>query len=771
MSTRSIGSDANQSPSKKPKVGEGVPKVHVGIIGFGVSSIKLMQYLEEHKIDFRVVATCEFGIWDKAIKAGQNFDLVTTKESTNFSNWDFMWKFPFYTAKQYLENLQSEVTPYIRQRKITEWVHYAEQREDGYILYKEDGSEILRCTHLVCSLGFQPDANIITNMKKCEELENKHVLIQGMSDTANMYISRLMLNNNRVTIISNHFTTLDKLSDVGVVIDGKRFWFPFDQGEPYHQYAEHNEFYHHNGASESMTAPFINPTWLNRLQRRNIGLDSLFKTEDFEVSVPISFWYPNYYRGHRADMLPTKYWSVEAYFDYYTDEDKNLKEWMLKNKVYLNDPYFFMVTGDVKLYARKRCKEIDAEEKKWEIDDGNATCTVNFDEVISSDRAQLRTLDIRSAGTSQKKYTYEENLYGIWHKDRPNLYHVGNTRPQTGAFGSNAEISNQFVFMLITDQAFKSKITKEFDPLLSDWHRDAIYHPKGGIKEAEFSGQYAYRLATLMGTELTFWTALKEGLWDAYFGGADNMLRYTIEESPFKNSLSAQKYKEQVDWYMTGFAQLVQFECGFPHAFFFNLWLLMVQVYGWAAVNLVLLGCLWVNGMFVYRRVEKAFRAVFTPCASYAYPMFTLRMMFPCVVVRTAFEFHWIFGTLLAVLSLPLYARGNFMPLDPVFFLIRFVMAALGYGLAFLLTTYLPYGLEQLGYGPWAGLGIALQWLLRSGISPGALGLFFEAIDVWNDRQIFNDCRPKFKPEFKEKFKRYLQDYRDMKKAGKLGVD
>ena len=32
--------------------------------------------------------------------ANENFDLVTTIESSNFSNWDFDYEFPFYTAKE-----------------------------------------------------------------------------------------------------------------------------------------------------------------------------------------------------------------------------------------------------------------------------------------------------------------------------------------------------------------------------------------------------------------------------------------------------------------------------------------------------------------------------------------------------------------------------------------------------------------------------------------------------------------------------------------------
>ncbi|CAE7780021.1 unnamed protein product, partial [Symbiodinium pilosum] len=72
----------------------------VCVIGLGVSSLPLLKLLQQSCTDYRVVSGTAFGIWDKMINAGENFDMVTTIESTNYSWWDYDYDFPFYTAKK-----------------------------------------------------------------------------------------------------------------------------------------------------------------------------------------------------------------------------------------------------------------------------------------------------------------------------------------------------------------------------------------------------------------------------------------------------------------------------------------------------------------------------------------------------------------------------------------------------------------------------------------------------------------------------------------------
>ena len=85
---------------------------HVAIVGLGVSSIQLVRQLNEQGIDFLVFTERAFGIWSLMhgsmphatrmpatclaspcaavlkIDAGEDFDLVTTIESTNFHDME-----------------------------------------------------------------------------------------------------------------------------------------------------------------------------------------------------------------------------------------------------------------------------------------------------------------------------------------------------------------------------------------------------------------------------------------------------------------------------------------------------------------------------------------------------------------------------------------------------------------------------------------------------------------------------------------------------------
>ena len=112
----------------------------VCVIGLGVSSIPLLKLLQQSGTDFRVVTSTAFGIWRKLADAGENFQLVTTIESTNYRWWesefcrlavclcvfhlpifvrllllilkplrvcskDYDYDFPFYTSRSYYETL------------------------------------------------------------------------------------------------------------------------------------------------------------------------------------------------------------------------------------------------------------------------------------------------------------------------------------------------------------------------------------------------------------------------------------------------------------------------------------------------------------------------------------------------------------------------------------------------------------------------------------------------------------------------------------------
>ena len=167
-------------------------EVFVAIVGLGLSSIQLIRQLEREGVDYKVLTKQAFGIWAKIYEVGENFDLVSTTESTNFHDMQWEYDFPFYTARQYYEMLLAMLTPeikaHIRYTTVSE-ASWSTSRGQ-WLLTGADGRALARAKHLVCSIGYEHDGNILDNMRRAMALKDSTVLVKGFSDSANIFISR-----------------------------------------------------------------------------------------------------------------------------------------------------------------------------------------------------------------------------------------------------------------------------------------------------------------------------------------------------------------------------------------------------------------------------------------------------------------------------------------------------------------------------------------------------------------------------------------------------
>jgi hypothetical protein len=401
---------------------------------------------------------------------------------------------------------------------------------------------------------------------------------------------------------------------------------------------------------------------------------------------------------------------------------------------------------------------------------------------MSSDRAQLRQLKFHNVDSQHPGgpdgpcgYNYEDWLFGVWNKKYPNLYYVGTTRPQTGAFASSAEIENMLVYKLITDVGFKTKMDQEFDGHMSSWKHDVLEHPKTVIKEADYSGQLCYRIGGVLGIRFTLWHAMTQGFKDAlnernpfalidlvyaYFAGADNILRYTLQGDFYRKESKA-KYLKILRTYQRNEAKRTMFEIMFPHIFFLNIFLLVFQAYGmWACIFWAAAGCIPVEGRFLYHTWEKAFRVATVPWISFCAPEYALRMLWPCVLLFTAYRTNQVLFVVLACLSVPFYLNETFMPSplgDFMFFFTESIIASVSFGVCYWIAQQLD-GKPQ--YSPFSVIACIL---IYSGIVPGFIACLVDGCLAWDARGVFNDCRPKKKPEFVDKFKQYLADVKTHK--------
>eukprot|EP00439_Symbiodinium_sp_Y106_P022712 s3384_g2.t2 len=183
----------------------------VCVVGLGVSSLPLLKLLQQSSTDFRVVSSTAFGIWEKLTAAGENFDLVTTIESTNYSWWDYDYEFPFYTARGYHDKLLAELTPDLMDRLVRKDVTQVDETGGPWTSPRFLMALAVIVFGAVMSTFLHK--NIFSNLSciaNAGRQGGKHFLIFGFSDTTNLYISRLIHAGHRVTLACRHFHVVDK---------------------------------------------------------------------------------------------------------------------------------------------------------------------------------------------------------------------------------------------------------------------------------------------------------------------------------------------------------------------------------------------------------------------------------------------------------------------------------------------------------------------------------------------------------------------------------
>lgn len=521
------------------------PCKKVCIVGMGVSSLPLVKLLEERSVDFCVVSEQNFGVWQKLDSLGEDFDLVTTIESTNYSWWDFKYEFPFYTAKQYYALLKAEITPSITSKIIRKQVGRVSEGADGvYTVLDEAGGTIVCAHNVVFAIGLRPDPTILGNMGECNRIKDSTVLLRGYSDTSSMYMSRLARHGNAIFLAAAHFSAFDKIDFTPLEADkpdGPFEWYPFDQGEPFTCFRNGMlplSFFTGVGLGQNPLVPSskIQPciyvphffhSWVLHLWRL------VFRSK----VMPNIHWYDG-----QADneQLAVKYWSVDAYQKLY--DIPKYGDFMRKSNVFLNDALFLKEMGIVKIIRYEDVEEIDG--KTYVNHDGERH---SIDRVFTSGRAKQPQSMLYSASGEHVLYEHSENLFGLWNPETPNVYHLGTTRPITGAFGSMAELQGMFVTRMITEPTFKEEIQRTAATQLAD-------HKAQGHFNSTFS-MYSGMQCTMIGDAIGCQPSMRKlfSKFDLlrapfctpfmWYYGPCNALRYRIE-GPFAVEGAGEAYVE-----------------------------------------------------------------------------------------------------------------------------------------------------------------------------------------------------------------------------------
>ena len=333
-----------------------------------------------------------------------------------------------------------------------------------------------------------------------------------------MLMARLMLNDNQVIISSRHFNNLDKLVPVG---EGK--WTPFELNESYNWWRHVPVGAAHQ--FERCTRWPFSDSFLSRWFRRHSLVETVIDVLQFK-----SWRVKEGLDGCPAGLgLPAKYTSVDAFFSLWDQH----RVFMTKHRVLLNDPYFFMLLGRVRLVHPKNVQ--------WQSEN---ECLINGKKehvdlrLKIPDRAPV-SVEFECEGESSWTYKYSEHLLGVWSVNNPNAYFVGHTRPTTGAFAQTGEAYCWLVWRLISDPVFRHTMMASYPKHLENWRK----HAMDTDTFSRPSGASVYDVGNLLGIEPSFIRSLLSGRLAEYLVGPIFPARYTSLQGDFQNPAAYATYQ------------------------------------------------------------------------------------------------------------------------------------------------------------------------------------------------------------------------------------
>jgi len=403
----------------------------VCVIGFGFSAIPLIRELDLTGTNFQIVTGDDDSVWDRLVKCDHlDFSLVSSY-ITSFYSFDLVkdnFKKDFFpTAKQFYEMHMRWRNKYAH-KVIRDFVVKIENFKDYSLVYTKAG-QTFQTKHVVVATGFERPARDIL----CEldfNVSNKTFVLGTMGDSANLLISKLIPNNNKIVIRSHGFT-------------------PFDQqflinGEPvtYDQHEYHNVRY----ASSRVIRDIIMSQWFQHHDDSHPAL----LTNQFPLLRRDFSWIYSSKSSMPNGLLGIKYWPIEQYKSNFGD---NLEQSIAEGYL-LNDIAMYVHTGKVIVVPPDT--PIDFENKTITY----AGIERAFHQYIKFEIEYPRLPTILINGTTLYQYDYRDSFMGVIPQKLTNVYFLGYTRPTTASLGNITEIQSLFIHKLITQPTFHSKIHK-----------------------------------------------------------------------------------------------------------------------------------------------------------------------------------------------------------------------------------------------------------------------------------------------------------------------
>ena len=449
-------------------------RFHVIIVGFGLSAIPLVRELERTGTEFICISETGDTVWDLLSASGRlDFDLVSDYQ-TSFFSFDLVSHYGgdyHPTADEFLGmrlRLQSEYGRNVVRDRVVRVDNFA----DHSVVTTASGNTF-QATHIVLATGFQRSINADLN-EVDYGVSNRTFVFDTMGDSANLIISKLVPNNNKIIVRTNGFTPFDKVLAIG----------PSDQRKivalsrlEFHnfRYFSHNDY----------ASVFFGP-------KNGEGYPPFLLGDQFPETVRRDGAQAAGGAGPANGTVITKYWPIDIYS---MEFGGNLED-AIASGYLLNDIAMWLWTGQV--IAVPKSTPIDFEEKTvhW------YGFRRHFDEYISGGDEQPRLPEITAEDDKPFRFSYRDSFMGVINPQLKNVYFLGYTRPMIGGSPNISEMQALFIHKLIDQPDFHRRIHRNLKARIAAYN-DFYYddtHP-GRRDHVVYYGFYNDELARLIGID------------------------------------------------------------------------------------------------------------------------------------------------------------------------------------------------------------------------------------------------------------------------------
>ncbi|MEM7714012.1 MAG: thioredoxin reductase [Cyanobacteria bacterium P01_A01_bin.68] len=501
--------------------------IEVCIIGFGFSAIPLVRELERTKTNFKIISGENDSVWDRLDKSGRlDFSLVSSYQSS-FYSFDLVKDYEkdhFPTAKQFYE-MHKRWRDVYQKKIIRDFVVRIDNFKDHSLIVTLSG-EIFQAKHVIVATGFNRLMNKLLNDIDYS-VSNKTFVFGTMGDSANLMISKLIPNNNKIILKVKGFTPLDQQhNNVGTI-------FTLDQGE-----FQNSRYISHEIYSAAM---------MNFMYTKVVNPSVLFN--QFPLVNRDYSWVKTKANPPRG-MIAIKYWPI----DEYCQEFGNDLEESISKGYLLNDIAMWLHTGKVIIVPPDT--PIDFENKTITY----AGIERSFHQYIQGDAEQPRIPEIMIDGVNPYQYVCRDSFMGIIPQKLNNIYLLGFTRPITGGLANITEMQSLFIHKLVTQPEFHSKIHQNLSYRIAEYNN--YYYGDTEPRKTDhtiFYGFYTEDIAKLIGIDhkVSECHSVKDLVF--YYAFPNNAFKYRLKGEYAVNGIKEliEKVNHNYNHFIPLFSQLI----------------------------------------------------------------------------------------------------------------------------------------------------------------------------------------------------------------------